>query len=56
MEEIIRVFGEGIDLIMDGGQTAGETGSTVLDVSADPPRILREGMIQRDQLEEFISA
>lgn len=56
VEEILRVFGEGIDLIMDGGQTAGEIGSTVLDVTADPPRILREGMIQQDQLEKFISA
>ena len=55
-EEILRTFGERVDLILDGGQTAGKIGSTVLDVTADPPRILREGMIQRGQLEKFISA
>ena len=55
-EEILSTFGEGVDLIMDGGQTAGEIGSTVLDITTEPPRILREGMIQRDQLKKFISA
>jgi L-threonylcarbamoyladenylate synthase len=55
-EEILRAFGEGVDLIMDGGQTAGEIGSTVLDVTTDPPLILRKGMIQREYLEKFISA
>ena len=55
VEEILRTFGEGVGLIMDGGQTAGEIGSTVLDVTTGPPRILREGMIQREQLEKFIS-
>jgi L-threonylcarbamoyladenylate synthase len=55
-DEILSTFGKGVDLILDGGPTAGEIGSTVLDVTADPPRILRQGMIQREQLETFISA
>ena len=55
VEEILRAFGEGADLILDGGQTAGEIGSTVLDVTENPPRILREGMIQRERLEKFMS-
>ena len=54
-KEILSTFGETVDLILDGGQAAGKIGSTVLDVTTDPPRILREGMIQRDQLEKFIS-
>jgi L-threonylcarbamoyladenylate synthase len=33
------------DLIIDGGETAGGLGSTILDVAAAPFRILREGAI-----------
>jgi L-threonylcarbamoyladenylate synthase len=47
-------FGEDIDLIIDGGETAGGIGSTILDVTVDPPQILRNGMVQRRQLERFI--
>jgi tRNA A37 threonylcarbamoyladenosine synthetase subunit TsaC/SUA5/YrdC len=31
-------------------------GSTILDVTVDPPKILREGMVGRARLEEFIGA
>ncbi|MBW2203015.1 MAG: L-threonylcarbamoyladenylate synthase [Deltaproteobacteria bacterium] len=41
-------------LIIDGGETAGGIGSTILDVTVDPPQILRNGMVQRRQLERFI--
>jgi L-threonylcarbamoyladenylate synthase len=53
-EEVLACFGEGVDLILDGGRTAGGVGSTVLDVTVDPPRILREGMVHRRRLEEII--
>jgi L-threonylcarbamoyladenylate synthase len=42
--EVYESFREGI-LILDGGLTAGGRGSTILDVTDDPPRIVREGMI-----------
>lgn len=49
-QEVLASFGEGVDLILDGGMTAGKIGSTVLDVSDRPFRILREGVISRERL------
>jgi L-threonylcarbamoyladenylate synthase len=34
-----------VDLILDGGPTAGGLPSTVLDVSVSPPRLLRQGAV-----------
>ena len=53
-EEVLSYFGENIDLIIDGGETAGAIGSTILDVTVDPPEIVRDGMVQRRSLEKFI--
>ena len=53
-KEVLGSFREDIDLIIDGGETAGGIGSTILDVTVDPPQILRNGMIQPRQLEKFI--
>lgn len=39
-----------IDLILDGGTTPLGKPSTILDFSADEPRILREGTISKDEL------
>ena len=40
----------GVDLILDGGETKGGKGSTVLDITVNPPRIFREGEISADNL------
>jgi L-threonylcarbamoyladenylate synthase len=44
------VFGEELDLILDGGQTAGGLPSTLVE-TAGPLRLLREGPISRAQLD-----
>jgi L-threonylcarbamoyladenylate synthase len=49
-QEVMAAFGDAIDLILDGGETIGGSGSTVLDVTTDPPRILRQGLVSRDAL------
>ncbi len=54
-QDIVSSFGQGVDLILDGGETEGEVASTVLDITVHPPEILREGMIQRSRLETFLS-
>jgi L-threonylcarbamoyladenylate synthase len=54
--EVLNSLGSGVDLILDGGATAGGMGSTVLDVTVDPPRIVREGLVSRTQLSPFIKA
>ncbi|MBI4632763.1 MAG: threonylcarbamoyl-AMP synthase [Deltaproteobacteria bacterium] len=43
--EVIRCLGDRIDAVIDGGETAGGHGSTILDVTVDPPALLREGAI-----------
>lgn len=45
---VIRALGELPDAVVDGGETPGGTGSTIVDVTVFPPRILREGAISGD--------
>ncbi len=42
---VLGHFPEGIDLILDGGATRGGEPSTVLDLTVDPPRVLRQGAV-----------
>jgi len=51
-KEVYSSLGRGVDLILDGGETKGGKGSTILDVTVDPPEIIREGMISRKQMQE----
>ena len=46
-DAVIRALGELPDAVIDGGETPGVAGSTILDVTGFPPRILREGAIPR---------
>jgi L-threonylcarbamoyladenylate synthase len=43
---VIAALPNGIDLVLDGGETAGGLPSTVLDVTVDPPRVLRAGAVR----------
>lgn len=47
--EVYGYFKEGI-LILDGGETRGGIGSTILDVTVNPPEIVRDGIIKREEL------
>jgi L-threonylcarbamoyladenylate synthase len=55
-EEVFQSLGTTLEAILDGGKTAGGLGSTVLDVSGSPPRILREGVIPEEELRVFSSS
>ena len=44
--EVLRVFDGQIDLVLDAGPTPGGLPSTVIDVTVDPPRVLREGAVR----------
>ncbi|MBN2568491.1 MAG: threonylcarbamoyl-AMP synthase, partial [Deltaproteobacteria bacterium] len=44
-EGVSHTMGNHIDALIDGGVTAGGPGSTVLDVTCDPPVVLRDGAI-----------
>ncbi len=39
-----------VDLVLDAGMLQGGVGSTVVDVTVEPPRILREGQVTADQI------
>lgn len=49
-ETVIRYFGDKIDLIIDGGTTSGGLPSTIVDVTGDEIKMLREGMIKKELL------
>jgi L-threonylcarbamoyladenylate synthase len=43
--ETAEAVGDLVDLVLDSGETPGGMPSTVVEVSADPPRVIREGAI-----------
>lgn len=52
-EEVISGLGGEINLILDGGKTEVGVESTVLDVSSEPYKILREGAIKKSEIEKI---
>lgn len=52
--EVARSFPTGLDLIIDGGEARGDRPSTVLDVSGTMPRLIREGAVSRQRLQETL--
>ena len=53
--EVAGYFSSGLDLIVDGGEVTATQPSTVLDVLASPPRIVREGAIARNVIEQLFA-
>ena len=52
--EVVDQLSNKIDAIIDLGDTPGAKGSTIIDVTCDPPVILREGVISRQTIEKYI--
>lgn len=52
--EAARYFPEGLSLVIDGGPTLAELPSTVMDVTGERPRLIREGVVTRRELEETL--
>ncbi len=51
-EEVEEYLDNDLDLILDGGVTQGKYPSTILDVTTDPPLIIREGIIKAEKIIE----
>jgi len=49
-----KSLGDAVDLVLDGGSTPVGIESTVVSLAADPPLLLRPGMITREELESVI--
>jgi L-threonylcarbamoyladenylate synthase len=43
--DVLAVFDGAVDLVLDGGPTAGGPASTVVDVTTARPRVLRHGAV-----------
>ena len=54
-DEIRSQLGEGLDAIVDDGSLPVRGGSTLLDITADPPLLLREGPISYETLQTFFN-
>ncbi|MBE0427012.1 MAG: threonylcarbamoyl-AMP synthase [Nitrospirae bacterium] len=50
VETVTKYFGDKIDLIIDGGHSPGGSPSTIVDVTGDDIKIVREGTIDRKQI------
>lgn len=48
--EIDRYIKDQVDLVLDAGKLAGGKGSTVVDVTQDPPKVLREGAVGAEKV------
>lgn len=53
-QEAAEYFPRGLALVIDGGPARTESPSTVLDVTGPRPRLIREGVISRAELEESL--
>ncbi len=53
-EHVRSGLGGHIDMILDGGPCSGGLESTVLDVTTDPPRLLRPGLVTLTQLQAIV--
>ena len=55
-EEVVRIFGNQLDLVIDGGPRR-QKSSTLVDVSGPKPRLLRHGPLDvRGELGDFVDA
>jgi len=52
--EVLDALGGEVALILDGGPTRGGKSSTVLDLTGDPPRVVRSGAVPLSAIEEIL--
>lgn len=52
--DVASQFPEGIDLIIDGGEVTVTEPSTVLDVTGDLAKLIREGAVSREEIETVL--
>ena len=52
--QVYKSMGDRVDLIIDGGETGGDMGSTIIDITCTPPGIIREGVIGLKELKEYL--
>jgi L-threonylcarbamoyladenylate synthase len=53
-DDVRRVLGDSVDLLIDGGPCPGDRPSTVIDCTVEPPKILRLGAVSREEIERVL--
>lgn len=53
-QEALAQLEEEVDLALDGGPCAGGLESTVVDLTQDPPLLLREGAVSKEEVESVL--
>jgi L-threonylcarbamoyladenylate synthase len=51
--EVQAQLGVSLEVLVDGGELPARSGSTLLDLTTDPPRLLRDGPVSFDSLRKF---
>jgi len=54
-QEVVAVFGSDVDLVLDSGSATELRPSTMVDVTAVPPRIVREGPITSESIQRILN-
>jgi tRNA threonylcarbamoyl adenosine modification protein (Sua5/YciO/YrdC/YwlC family) len=54
-DEAEAMLGEAVDVVLDGGPTAGSVPSTIVDATSEAGRLLRQGAIPLEQINELIA-
>lgn len=49
-DEVIRYFGDDLDIVVDGGPAPGEKPSTIIDISEGTLRLVRDGVIPYNEI------
>jgi L-threonylcarbamoyladenylate synthase len=53
-EQVVDAFGDGIDVLIDAGDTPGGLASTIVDATGDAPVLVRAGAIAWERVLEFL--
>jgi L-threonylcarbamoyladenylate synthase len=54
-QQVLEYLDGKINLILDGGSTPDDVPSTVIDISVNPPKILRQGKLNTEEINEALS-
>lgn len=53
-DDVAASMGEAVDILVDSGPTAGGPASTIVDASSDATRLVREGAVSWERIEECL--
>jgi L-threonylcarbamoyladenylate synthase len=55
ISELDRAIADSVDLILDAGRLAGGQGSTIVDVTVNPPVVIREGAVAASRIQAALT-